>query len=65
MGIILLFLPNVLEVLLHLKDLNFKLIVITNQAGISRGLYTKDDMNACHDFLQKELNKVPYTIYIA
>ena len=34
-------LPHVLEVLISLKDLGFKLIVITNQAGISRGLYTK------------------------
>ena len=58
-------LPNVLEVLLHLKDLNFKLIVITNQAGISRGLYTKDDMNACHDFLQKESQNIIDDFYYA
>ena len=58
-------LPHVLEVLLRLKDLNFKLIVITNQAGISRGLYTKAQMNTCHDFLQKQSQNIIDDFYSA
>ena len=58
-------LPHVLEVLLGLKNLGFKLIVITNQAGISRGFYTKAQMNACHDFLQKQAQNIIDDFYYA
>jgi D-glycero-D-manno-heptose 1,7-bisphosphate phosphatase len=58
-------LPHVLEVLISLKDLGFKLIVITNQAGISRGLYTKAQMNACHDFLQIQSQNIIDDFYYA
>ena len=58
-------LPHVLEVLLGLKNLGFKLIVITNQAGISRGLYTKAQMNTCHDFLQKQAQNIIDDFYYA
>jgi D-glycero-D-manno-heptose 1,7-bisphosphate phosphatase len=58
-------LPHVLEVLISLKDLGFKLIVITNQAGISRGLYTKEQMNACHDFLQIQSQNIIDDFYYA
>ena len=58
-------LPHVLDVLLCLKNLNFKLIIITNQAGISKGFYTKYEMNACHDFLQKKSNYIIDDFYYA
>ena len=58
-------LPHVLEFLFRLKDLNFKLIIVTNQSGISRGLYTKDQMNACHDFLQQECQNIIDDFYYA
>ena len=58
-------LPHVLDFLFRLKDLNFKLIVVTNQSGISRGLYTKDQMNACHDFLQQESQNIIDDFYYA
>ena len=36
-----------------LKKGGYKVIVVTNQAGISQGLYTKEDMEACHAKMQK------------
>ena len=33
-------------------------IVVTNQGGIARGLYTSEDVNALHDFMQKSLAEV-------
>ena len=47
-------LPNVLDTFLRLKEMGFKLIVITNQAGISKGLYTREQMVDCHDYLQEK-----------
>ncbi|MDN4164969.1 HAD family hydrolase [Cytophagales bacterium LB-30] len=40
------------EALRQLKEAGFLLVVITNQAGIAKGLYTDAEVNACHDKLQ-------------
>ena len=37
------FIPGVIEGLRRFQDHGFKLIVITNQSGIARGIYTSDD----------------------
>ena len=39
-------LPGVLEALRRLKSRGFKLIIITNQSGIGRGLLTLDQYRA-------------------
>jgi len=49
-------LPDVRESLDLLKKRGFRLIVITNQAGISRGIYTISDYQECHKRLQQEVN---------
>lgn len=36
---------------------NYLLIVISNQGGIQRGIYTLDDVAKAHNYLIKELNK--------
>lgn len=36
-----------------LKSWGYVLVVITNQAGIAKGLYTKSEVIACHEKLQK------------
>jgi D-glycero-D-manno-heptose 1,7-bisphosphate phosphatase len=46
--------PGIIEVLSELKKHGFLLVVVTNQAGIAKGVYTKEQMQACHDYFQKE-----------
>ena len=49
------FIPEGVDKALQLlKEAGFLLIVITNQAGISKGLYTSGDMDRCHEYLQAE-----------
>lgn len=39
------------------QENNYLLIIISNQGGIAKGLYTLEDVHAVHAFLQKELAK--------
>jgi len=45
---------GIIKILNELKKRGFLLIVITNQAGIAKGLYTHEDVQRCHDFFQAE-----------
>jgi len=47
-------LPGVFEALSQLKSDGYRLIVVTNQSGISKGIYTVEQMKACHDYLQQK-----------
>lgn len=51
-------LPGVVEALTLLKQEGYRLVVVTNQSGIDKGLYTIDHMKACHDYLQRECKGV-------
>ena len=51
------------EALRVLKDAGYLLIVITNQAGIAKGLYTRDDVLACYTYLQEQCGHVIDDIY--
>lgn len=42
------------EALRQLKKAGYLLVVVTNQSGIDKGIYTADQMRACHDYLQTE-----------
>ena len=44
-------LPGVPEALRLLKSAGFRLVVVTNQGGIGKGLFTRQDMQACHEKL--------------
>jgi D-glycero-D-manno-heptose 1,7-bisphosphate phosphatase len=46
-------LPGVTEAIAKLKNAGFLLVVVTNQSGIARGIYTPQQMEACHNFFQK------------
>ncbi|WP_337044205.1 D-glycero-alpha-D-manno-heptose-1,7-bisphosphate 7-phosphatase [Emticicia sp. 17c] len=46
-----------------LKNAGYLLIVITNQAGIAKGLYTQEDVLNCHHFLQSQCGGVIDDIY--
>lgn len=51
-------LPRVPEALAALKAAGFVLVIITNQSGIAKGLYTKKEVMACYEYLQKKCNNV-------
>lgn len=39
------------EALAALREKGYLVIVITNQAGVAKGLYTEDDVNALHEYM--------------
>jgi D-glycero-D-manno-heptose 1,7-bisphosphate phosphatase len=58
-------LEGVPESLLRLKAAGYYLIVVTNQAGIAKGLYTAAEVKACHTKLQAACNNVIDALYFA
>jgi D-glycero-D-manno-heptose 1,7-bisphosphate phosphatase len=58
-------LPGVAESLAQLKAAGFHLIVVTNQAGIARGLYTAAHVAACHQKLQEATGHLIEAFYFA
>lgn len=48
------FLPEVVPALKKLSRTDYKLIVVTNQSGIGRGLYRVSDMERVHAFMRKQ-----------
>jgi D-glycero-D-manno-heptose 1,7-bisphosphate phosphatase len=48
-----------------LKDAGYILVVVTNQAGISRGLYTEEELHQCHIRMMEETNHLIDEIYYA
>jgi len=49
-------LPGVIEATRLLKTAGFRLVVITNQSGIAQGIYTQQQMEACHRYFQQMSN---------
>lgn len=49
-------LPGVLEAVEQLKAAGYLLIVITNQSGIAKKIYTQHQMEECHAYFQKMCN---------
>lgn len=56
------FLPGAIEALVQLTRVGFELYVISNQAGIARGVMSESDLVAIHQKMEKELNKHGVTI---
>ena len=48
---------DVWEVVKVLKSKGYLLIIITNQGGIAKGLYTKEDVEKLHNGMKKEAAK--------
>ncbi len=46
-----------------LKKAGYLLIVVTNQAGIAKGIYSPEDVLNCYDFLQSQCGGVIDDIY--
>ena len=49
---------GIIENLKRLYDCNYLLILITNQGGISKELYTQEEVEKIHSYLSNELKKV-------
>jgi D-glycero-D-manno-heptose 1,7-bisphosphate phosphatase len=45
---------GVIDALRKLKEAGYLLIIITNQSGISKGIYTYADVVRCHHYLQEK-----------
>lgn len=46
--------PEAKEGLQILSKTDYKIIIITNQSGVGRGYYTKEDVERLHEWLKKE-----------
>src|SRR5919107_6055540 len=57
--------PGVPESLARLKAAGYYLIVVTNQAGIAKKLYTADAVHECHAKLQAECNGLIDALYFS
>jgi D-glycero-D-manno-heptose 1,7-bisphosphate phosphatase len=51
------FVDDAVRLIGRLNDAGFLVIVVTNQSGIARGLYTEDDVERLHRFVNGELQK--------
>ncbi|OLD04676.1 MAG: hypothetical protein AUJ07_03345 [Crenarchaeota archaeon 13_1_40CM_3_53_5] len=51
-------LPGVVKGLQKLSQAGFAIIVVTNQSGVGRGFFTRDDLEAVHARLQSKLEAV-------
>ena len=51
------FLPSAIRALKNLQENGFKLIIITNQAGIAKNLYKHEDMVRTHNHMENLLEK--------
>ncbi len=49
------FLPDVFPFLCGVRRLGLLTIVVTNQQGIAKGLMSYEQLNALHDYMQREL----------
>jgi D-glycero-D-manno-heptose 1,7-bisphosphate phosphatase len=57
--------PGIIDVLKDLKSQGFLLVVVTNQAGIAKGRYTREDMHRCHEYFQEESGNLIDHFYFA
>ena len=46
---------GIIEGLRILKDAGFLLIIVSNQGGVAKGIYTEQDVKRVHEQMQKEL----------
>lgn len=58
-------LDKVPEALQMLKNAGYLLIIITNQSGIAKGIYTKEDVMNCYHYLQAQCGQVIDDQYFA
>lgn len=52
------FIDGMPEFIKKWNDWGYKVIVVTNQAGIARGYYTEQEMHNLHEYINGELRKI-------
>jgi len=57
--------PGVVKALKEIKKKGYLIIVVTNQSGISQGIYTKSDMKTCHNYMMQHTLHLIDDIYYA
>ena len=55
-------LPGAVAALQRLQQAGFALVVVTNQSGIARGLYTPDDLDRLHEHMRADLKQHGVTL---
>lgn len=58
-------LPGVVDALKRLRTAGYLLVVITNQSGITKGIYKREDMQICHDIIQEATGDIIEHFYFA
>jgi len=48
--------PEIIDVMKHVQLKGYKIIIVTNQRGIARGIMTINDLNKIHENLRQFLN---------
>ncbi len=51
------FVPGVPEIIRNCNKAHIPVIVVTNQAGIAKGIYTEQDMHRFHRYMNRELER--------
>jgi D-glycero-D-manno-heptose 1,7-bisphosphate phosphatase len=54
-----------IEALQHLKEAGYLLIVITNQSGIAKGIYSREDVLTCHNYFQEQCGHLLDDLYFS
>jgi D-glycero-D-manno-heptose 1,7-bisphosphate phosphatase len=54
-----------IEALQKFKEAGYLLIVITNQSGIAKGIYTREDVWKCHHYFQEQCGNLLDDIYFS
>ena len=49
------FVPGAIDAIKILNDAKIKVIIVTNQGGIGRDLYTREDLEDIHEYMKDEL----------
>ncbi|MEQ8925200.1 MAG: HAD-IIIA family hydrolase [Fulvivirga sp.] len=58
-------LPGVEDSLKSLKNAGYLIIVITNQSGITKGIYSEEDMHKVHNIMQQKWDNAIDDFYFA